>query len=90
MRRVHLFVRGKVQGVWFRATTAEKARSLGLRGLARNLPDGRVEVVAEGSPEALEALVAFCKKGPPKARVDGVDVRYSEAVGDLGEDFVVR
>ncbi len=66
-------VTGRVQGVFFRASTREQARRLGLTGYARNLPDGSVEVLACGEPAALEALVAWLWQGPPQAAVSGVD-----------------
>jgi len=67
-------VRGRVQGVWFRASTAERARALGLRGRAVNRPDGSVLVQAAGDAKALERLVEWLHKGPPMARVDAVEV----------------
>ena len=77
-------VSGKVQGVFFRATTAEQAERLGIRGgWAKNLPDGRVEVVAAGSPDAVAALAAWLWDGSPGARVDSVEVEtYDGAVPD--------
>jgi acylphosphatase len=71
-------VRGRVQGVWFRASTAERAAALGLRGRAENRPDGAVLVQAAGSVAALEALVAWLHRGPPMARVDAVEVEVME------------
>ena len=71
-RRVR--VRGRVQGVWFRASTAERATALGLCGRAENLADGSVLVHAAGTPEGLAALVAWLHEGPPMARVDSLDV----------------
>ena len=71
-RRVR--VRGRVQGVWFRASTAERAAALGLRGRAENLPDGSVLVHAAGAADALDALVEWLHHGPPMARVDAVEV----------------
>ena len=65
-------VTGKVQGVFFRQSTRLEARRLGLRGSARNLPDGSVEVWAQGSSVALDALHQWLKHGPPHARVDSV------------------
>ncbi|GAB3731499.1 acylphosphatase [Luteimonas pelagia] len=65
-------VSGRVQGVFFRASTRERAQALGLRGRALNLPDGRVEVVAAGDAAALDALAAWLAEGPPSARVDSV------------------
>ncbi|MDH5541845.1 MAG: acylphosphatase [Nitrospinota bacterium] len=87
--RVHLIVHGIVQGVFFRSTTAETGLSLGLTGWAKNLPDGTVEIVAEGEKSKLEKLVAWCKKGPPSARVTSVDARWEEP-GNGFETFSVR
>ena len=84
-------VRGRVQGVWFRASTAERAAALGLRGSAENLPDGSVLVHVAGSAEALEALVAWLHEGPPMARVDSVEVDAIDPAGqDWPETFLVR
>ena len=66
------FISGKVQGVWYRASTREKALELGLTGYARNLSDGRVEVVACGDDEPLEALESWLWEGPPLAEVTEV------------------
>ena len=88
MVRRHLWVSGLVQGVWYRGSCAEQARALGVSGWARNLPDGRVEVVAEGEPEAVDRLVKWCHDGPPGAVVAGVEVRPEAAEGFKG--FAVR
>ncbi len=85
-RRVR--VRGRVQGVAFRASTVEQARAAGARGWVRNCPDGSVEAVFEGPPDAVEALVAFCREGPSWARVDGVEVADERPEGLAG--FQVR
>jgi acylphosphatase len=82
--RVHLLVSGRVQGVFFRGATVDEAARLGVAGWVRNLQDGRVEVLAEGERGALEALVAFCRRGPPAARVDRVEEAWSGFAGDLG------
>ncbi len=84
LARVYVVVSGLVQGVAFRAYTVDEARGLRLAGWVRNLPDGRVEAEAEGERSALEALVAFCRRGPPAARVEGVEVTWSAYRGDLG------
>jgi len=65
-------IAGRVQGVFYRASTRYEAQRRGLTGYARNLPDGRVEVVACGAPSALDELVAWLRKGPAGARVSGV------------------
>jgi len=84
-------VRGRVQGVWFRASTAERAAALGLRGRAENLPDGSVQVHAAGSPAALDALVEWLHHGPPMARVEAVEVSEIEpAAYEWPEGFLQR
>jgi acylphosphatase len=88
MRRIRAIVSGRVQGVSYRASTEAKARQLGLAGWVRNLPDGRVELEAEGPPEQVAALVTWCHHGPPSARVDQVAVEELAPKGD--EDFDVR
>ena len=72
MKCIRCNVRGRVQGVFYRASTQQKARELGITGWARNLPDGSVEVLACGGEAALEELLAWLRVGPPHARVDGV------------------
>lgn len=73
MSRRHWLVEGRVQGVWFRESTRREAERLGgLRGWVRNLSDGRVEVLAEGAPNRLDALRAFLSEGPDLARVEQV------------------
>ena len=72
MPAARFLVSGKVQGVFFRASAREQALKLGLRGHAKNLPDGRVEVLASGAPSALDALERWLQQGPPMARVEAV------------------
>ncbi len=79
--RAHVMVTGRVQGVFFRASTRDMAQGLGLRGWVRNLPDGGVEAVFEGEREQVEAAVAWCRTGPPAARVGHCDVIWEEARG---------
>ncbi|UCF71396.1 MAG: acylphosphatase [candidate division WOR-3 bacterium] len=82
--RVRMIIWGVVQGVFFRANTVEKARSLNLSGWVRNLPDGSVEVVAEGPRDTLVDLVRWCHRGPVEARVDTVDIEWQSAIGERG------
>ncbi len=89
LARAHILVGGLVQGVAFRAATIDAARRLGVNGWVRNLPDGRVEAEAEGARDRVEALVAWCRRGPPSARVDDLQVTWSPARGDLGP-FALR
>jgi acylphosphatase len=86
---LHAFVRGRVQGVFFRSFVEGDARRLGLRGYARNLFDGRVEVMVEGERAALEELLRGLHHGPPGARVEGVDVEWGEAK-ERFKDFTIR
>lgn len=81
-------VHGKVQGVCFRAATRDEARRLGLRGHAKNLADGRVEVLAAGQAAALDALAQWLQRGPPLARVDGVERRETGG-GTVAEGFSI-
>ena len=87
--QAHVTVRGVVQGVAFRAYTQREARSLGLRGYVRNLPDGSVEIVAQGERDAVERLVAWARVGPAAARVRDVSVTYAEPT-DAFPDFGIR
>jgi acylphosphatase len=79
-----------VQGVFYRQATAIEATRLGLSGTVRNLADGSVEVVAEGERAAVEALIAFCRRGPPAARVEEVEVAWEAPTGDVRPFSVSR
>jgi len=87
--RVHLIIEGRVQGVWFRESTRRKALSLGVYGWVRNLPDGTVEVVAEGDEDRVEELVKWCHKGPPAAEVINVIKKEEEYLGEFNDFDVV-
>ncbi|MBI6546899.1 MAG: acylphosphatase [Cyanobacteria bacterium NC_groundwater_1444_Ag_S-0.65um_54_12] len=86
---LHVLISGKVQGVWFRQHTCKLARSWQLCGWVRNLPDGRVEVLAQGPEESLKRLLAWLHEGPPLAHVEQVDASWELASKDLS-DFQVR
>ena len=86
--RAHVYVSGKVQGVYFRATTRNTAREHGVDGWVRNLADGRVEAAFEGPEDDVESLIEFCHEGSKAARVDDVEVSYEEPQGEDG--FRVR
>jgi acylphosphatase len=83
--RVHLWIEGRVQGVFFRASTMDKARELGLTGWVKNNPDGSVEIVAEGAREVVEELVAWSHKGPRHAVVDNVEVEWEPYLDEYKE-----
>ena len=80
--RPHLWISGRVQGVGFRGHTERRARRLDLKGWVRNLPDGRVEVVAEGGRDAVEEFLAWCRRGPRHARVDSVREEWGTPHGE--------
>ncbi|MBI3995259.1 MAG: acylphosphatase [Nitrospirae bacterium] len=84
-----MLVRGRVQGVYYRAFAQQAAQRLGLAGFCRNLPDGRVEVVAEGDRDVIEALVEQLRIGPPRAKVEDVEVHW-EPAGHRFKDFSIR
>lgn len=88
-RRACVFVSGKVQGVFFRAHLAERARKLGVAGLVRNLADGRVEAVMEGEEERVQQIIAWCHIGPSEARVEDVVVQWEDFEGEF-QDFTVQ
>lgn len=88
--RVRLRVSGRVQGVFYRQSTSIEAARLGLAGSVRNLPDGSVEVVAEGSRAGVESLVAWCRRGPPAARVADVEAAWEAPTGAAGDFTVLR
>src|SRR5438034_3960132 len=82
LKRVKVLVSGQVQGVFFRAECASRARDLGLGGFVRNLRDGRVEAVFEGDPAGVDALVDWCRTGPRWAQVENVEVVEEEPKGE--------
>ena len=75
------FVSGRVQGVFYRASTAEQARRLGITGYAKNLPDGRVEVLAWGEAAAVKELIDWLWQGPPAAKVSAIEIQDAEDEG---------
>lgn len=81
-QRIHLRITGRVQGVSYRAYALRKATELGLGGWVRNVTDGTVELVAEGNPEPLGALLDWCWQGSPWAQVQAIDARWSDATGE--------
>jgi acylphosphatase len=88
--RVHVFVRGRVQGVFFRDHTRRWAVSLGLKGWVRNLEDGRVEVLAEGEKGSLEDLVGRISLGPPAAMVENAEVAWESFRGEFDDFRITR
>jgi acylphosphatase len=87
--RAHLIISGRVQGVFFRVETQYAAQNLGVNGWVRNLPDGTVEALFEGAADAVEAMIEWCRKGPPRSRVDDVNIHWEAYQGDK-LDFSIR
>jgi acylphosphatase len=88
VKRVRVTVTGRVQGVFFRAETADRARSLGLSGSVRNRSDGSVEAVFEGDEERVDTMVRWCRQGPAGASVGDIHAEVEEPRGERG--FSIR
>jgi acylphosphatase len=89
MRRVHIFIRGIVQGVFFCAHIQKRAVELDLTGFVQNIDDGSVEAIFEGDEEDIEEMLEFCNEGPRGAQVDDVEL-FEEEYEDEFENFEVR
>ena len=81
--RVHVFVSGRVQGVFFRSETQHEAKRRNVSGWVQNLPDGRVEATFEGEKDDVERLIEFCRRGPSGARVTRIEVRWERYTGEF-------
>ncbi len=88
-KRVHLYISGRVQGVFFRAFTKERADFYGIKGWVKNLPDGRVETIGEGEEELLKEWIKDLSKGPPGAKVKDIEEIWSD-YRDEFQDFEIR
>ncbi|HKC61002.1 MAG TPA: acylphosphatase [Myxococcales bacterium] len=88
--RAEIVVRGRVQGVFFRASAQQEGLQLGLTGEVRNLPDGSVEAIVEGEREAVDDFVAWCRRGPPSADVEDVDVKLRAPRNEFRTFLVAR
>jgi acylphosphatase len=88
--RAHVTIHGRVQGVYFRASTVQEAQNLRLTGWVRNCPDGSVEAVVEGARNEVEDLIAWCRRGPRGARVQNVDVKWLVFSGEFQDFRIAR
>ena len=86
---IHIIISGRVQGVWFRASTKQMAKQLGLTGWVRNTPDGCVEAVFEGEENIINKMIEWCHKGPPLSKVKNVEVKNQEPTNEF-IDFSIR
>ncbi len=87
--RAHVFIKGKVQGVYFRQNTKQVATEHRVTGWVRNLSDGRVEAVFEGDNKNVDDVIEWCHVGPPNSRVDDVDVRFEKHTGEF-DSFTIN
>lgn len=87
--RAHLFISGRVQGVFFRHYTFEQAHQLGLSGWVRNLPNSQVETLFEGPKDTVDEMIKWCQHGPPSAQVTNVDIQWETPDGSFkGFDII--
>jgi len=86
---VHVIISGRVQGVWFRASTKQKAEQLGLTGWVRNTADGNVEAILEGEEDIVKEMIDWCHCGPPSAQVEHVEVKNQDPTNSF-DSFSVR
>jgi acylphosphatase len=87
--RSHVFIEGRVQGVFYRAFIRDIAYSLGLNGWVKNLRDGRVEAIFEGKNDLIKQVIKKCYDGPPGAQVTSIEVKWEEFIGDM-KGFTIR
>jgi acylphosphatase len=88
--RIHVWISGQVQGVGYRLSTLSEARQRDLQGWVKNLPDGRVEAVFEGTPKNIEDIIKWCRHGPPTAIPETVEIEFEEVEGLQGFEIVGR
>jgi len=86
---VHVIISGRVQGVWFRASTKQKAEQLGLTGWVRNASDSNVEAIFEGEEDLVKKMIEWCHRGPPSAQVAHVEVKNQDPTNSF-DSFSVR
>ena len=88
--QVHVVISGRVQGVWFRASTKEKAEQLGLTGWVMNTNDGKVEAVFQGEEKILQEMLSWCHQGPPNSKVENVEIIKQQQSTNVFDDFSIR
>jgi len=86
---VHVLISGRVQGVWYRAFTKQKAEQLGIKGWVRNASDGKVEAIFEGEENKIDQMIDWCYKGPPLAKIKDIEIKKQQATNAF-EDFSIK
>jgi acylphosphatase len=89
MKRIHIYVSGLVQGIYFRHNTMIQAEGLGLKGWVRNLSDGRVEIVCEGKDEFVDKLATWCSVGPRGAYIKGLEIQHEEFINEFNKFQII-
>ncbi|MBE0447301.1 MAG: acylphosphatase [Actinobacteria bacterium] len=89
LKRAHILIEGRVQGVFFRASMKEEAERYGIKGWVRNLPGGDVEALIEGENAAVDELIKWCWQGPPGAMIDHITVEWEPPKGEF-ESFLIK
>ena len=87
--RAHIFISGRVQGVFFRSQTKRKAKKIGITGWVKNLADGRVEAVFEGEENPVKTMIEWARRGPLLSKVNGIEVEWENFSGEFN-DFEIR
>ncbi len=90
MKYIHVFVTGRVQGVFFRAFTKKSADDCDIKGWVRNLPDGRVEAFACGDKEKIDTFITQLKKGPPASRVENIEILAADAKEEFSDFSILH
>ena len=85
---VNVIISGRVQGVWFRASTKQKAEQLGLTGWVRNTLDGNVEAIFEGEEDLVKKMIEWCRHGPPSAQVENVEIKNQDPTNGFDNFFI--
>ena len=88
-KNVHVLISGRVQGVWYRASTKQKAEYLGITGWVKNTKDGSVEAIFEGEEEKIDEMIKWCYKGPPLAKVNNIDIKNNQQIIGF-EEFSIK
>jgi len=88
MKNVHVKISGRVQGVFFRVSTKEKAEQLGIKGWVRNTHDGCVEAVFEGEDQSVDQMIEWCYRGPPYSKVDNVEINEQNSIKGFDKFFI--